>query len=88
MKWVAEKYFIAQISADVVETIKAYEDHGHWIKMAIEDTLEVGAAIAIGAGVALVFASGGWVVVASAALVDITANAAVDKLIKVAGNHL
>jgi hypothetical protein len=42
------------IGMDIFETYEAYEHHDPWIKMAIADALEVGAAIGITAAISIV----------------------------------
>jgi hypothetical protein len=69
------------IGMDIFATHEAYEHHGPWIKMAIADALEVGAAIGITAAIGIVVVGTGGLAVIGSATADVTANYYTDKLI-------
>jgi len=65
-----------------IEVHRAYEDGGPWIRLAIEDALEIAAAGVIGVVVSAIFTGGGWVVVVAAAATETIGNTLADYLIE------
>ena len=81
LRFISGKLFWLNIGMDIFETYEAYEHHGPWIKMAIADALEVGAAIGITAIIGLVVVDTGGLAAIGAASVDATFNYYLDKRI-------
>lgn len=91
LKWIkrsASGLFYLEIGENIYEIEQAYEKHGHWIKMAIEDSCEVIAAIGIGIIAATVFTAGGWIAVLGIGAVEAGSNLLADYGIETLGNAI
>src|SRR3989339_553952 len=78
LKYIIKGVIVAGIVEDSYDVYEAYKHHGHWLKLAIEDAAEVGAAVLIGIGVAAVFTGGGWAVLLVAGAADVLLNLGAD----------
>lgn len=88
LKWVGRGLVAFNVVKDVAAIKYAYHHHQHWIKMAIEDSLEVLAGVGIGVLIGSAFVGGGWVVVISAGSVEAVMNILADEFIKKVGDKI
>jgi len=85
-KWVGRGLVVFNVVKDAKEIRAAYQKHGHWIKLAVEDSLKIAAGVGVGIIVASLFTGGGWVVVLAAGATDATLNAGFGNLIDSLGD--
>ena len=88
LKCTAEGIFYLDIGYDMYRIREAYQKHGQWIKILIEDSLEVLVAVGIGIAASLLFTAGGWIAVLGIGAGEAAANIIGDKGIDWLGDSI